>query len=74
MNERPTPEDISDMLIRMEQAGWRRKGFAMMRGRYEAVVGIDGSIFVRGPDEEGPKSVDEILQPVSGDGKWGHDA
>lgn len=75
MNDRPTPDDIADMIGRMELAGWERRGFTMTRGGHTAVVGIDGNIRVTGPkdDQTVNESVAEIEALVQGN-RWGHDA
>lgn len=72
-DDRPTIEDLVELVARMEAVGWRRKGFQMERGPHLALIGPDGTIKLTGPGDP-PTHLDEILAPLPGDGKWGHDA
>jgi len=72
MREPPTIEDLVDLVVRMEEAGWQRKGFKMERGGHCALIAPDGTIKVTGPGDA-PSDIGEILSPP-GDGKWRHDA
>jgi len=72
----PSLEAITEILALMEQAGWQQKGFAMTRADHIAIVGLDGRINVDGPkhDANVPRTLDEILDPLPGDGTRKHDA